>query len=414
MNPWEQAIKQLDNVREYVDIPEPIYKRLIKPNNIVEGKLKVGGKTYPAYRSQHNDARGPYKGGIRFHPGVSLEEVKALSMWMTFKCATVGIPYGGAKGGVAVDPKKLSAKELQDLSRAYARLIGPVIGEHKDVPAPDVNTDGQIMAWMLDEYEKIVGYKAPGTFTGKPIVLGGSLGREEATGMGGVHVLNSLAKSLGLRAKSMSIAVQGFGNVGYWFAALAEQAGYKVVAISDSRGGVRIDTSNQTPETSLNITKLMEHKKKTGRVAGFSGTKEITNESLLELPVKVLVPAALEQVITKDNAPKIKAKYIIEMANGPVMPEADEILTKRGIISVPDVLANAGGVTVSYFEWVQNLQGYYWPKAEVLDKLKPLMEAAFEGIWSEWERLGRGKVGMRIPTYTIAVKRVVEAMKLRG
>ena len=407
MNPWEQAIKQLENTREYVEIPEAIYKRLVRPDKLVKGNIKVGGKTYKAYRSQHNNARGPYKGGIRFHPQVNEAEVKALSMWMTFKCATVDIPYGGAKGGVAVDPRKLSIRELQDLSREYAKLIGPHIGEHKDVPAPDVNTDGQIMAWMLDEYEKGLDYQAPGTFTGKPIALGGSLGREEATGRGGVHILKALAKSVGLRAKGTSIAVQGFGNVGYWFARLAQESGFTVVAVSGSRGGI-------FAKQGVDIKKLMEHKRKTGNFKDYPGIKEITNDELLELPVDVLVPAALEQVITKDNAAKVKAKYVIEMANGPVTPEADAILHQRGIISVPDVLSNAGGVTVSYFEWAQNLQGYAWDLETVNGRLSKHMEAAFAGVWQEWQRIGQKKVPMRVPTYTIAVRRVVEAMRLRG
>ncbi|OGV95673.1 hypothetical protein A2W24_05385 [Microgenomates group bacterium RBG_16_45_19] len=416
MNPWEQALKQLEQVKAYVEIPETIYRRLAEPQNLIKGELEVGGKKYPAWRSQHNDARGPYKGGIRFHPKVSEDEVKALSMWMTFKCATVDIPYGGAKGGVAVEPRQLSKAELEALSRAYARLVTPVIGEKRDIPAPDVNTDGQIMAWMLDEYEKAVGYKAPGTFTGKPIALGGSLGREEATGQGGVQILKALLTQFKVPVATTTVAVQGFGNVGYWFARLAEAAGFKVVAVFDSKGGIVSEDL-----TGLEIEAVMTHKQKVGKVVGYKGAKDLASEELWSLPVTVVVPAALEGVIDKEVAEKLQAKYVVEMANGPVTPAADTVLKERGIVSVPDVLANAGGVTVSYFEWVQNLQGQAWDLEVVQAQLKRHMEEAFSGVWREWERLEGGqvnpatlKVGMRVPTYTIAVKRVVEAMMLRG
>jgi glutamate dehydrogenase/leucine dehydrogenase len=406
MNPWEQALKQLEAVRGDVEIPDAIWERLIKPNNLVKGELTVAGKKYPAWRSQHNNARGPYKGGIRFHPGVTEEEVKALSMWMSWKCAMVGIPYGGGKGGVAVEPSKLSQADLQELSRAYARLIAPVIGEKKDVPAPDVNTDGQIMAWMLDEYEKEIGEQAPGTFTGKPIALSGSLGREEATGMGGVYIFDSLVKHSELKKqKEITVAVQGFGNVGYWFAKLAQDKGYKVMAVSGSRGGIY-------SEKGLDVEKVMAYKRQTGGLEGFPGTREITNTELLALPVDVVVPAALEGAIDTKTALKIQAKYVIEMANGPVTPEAETVLTERGIPSVPDVLANAGGVTVSYFEWVQNLYGYYWEKEEVFEKLKKRMDQAFAGVWRKWKEMKGAP--MRRAAYTIAVERVVEAMKWRG
>jgi glutamate dehydrogenase/leucine dehydrogenase len=421
MNPWKQAVEQLKSVRELIEIPEGVFERLVSPS-VIEGKVEAGGKTYRAFRSQHSDARGPFKGGIRFHPGVSEDEVKALSMWMSWKCATVGIPYGGAKGGIIVDPKTLSKTELEELSRGYARLVAPHIGVDRDVPAPDVNTDGQIMAWMLDEYEKVSGKREPGAFTGKPIALGGSLGREEATGMGGVMVLKQLALKMGLKPEETTVAVQGFGNVGYWFARLAEEAGFVVVAVSDSRGGITsLVTGNREQGTSLNIQNILEHKKKTGKIGGYPETREITNEELLELGVDVLVPAALEGVITGENAGRIKARAIVEMANGPVNTEADAILAKRGIVSVPDVLSNAGGVTVSYFEWVQNRMGYYWEKGEVFEKLQGIMDKAFEGAWEEWMRLeGGGKIKkrfdypMRTAAYTIAVKRVVVAMQLRG
>ncbi|MBT7309091.1 MAG: Glu/Leu/Phe/Val dehydrogenase, partial [Candidatus Pacebacteria bacterium] len=382
-------------------------------NQIIEGEIEVkmddgSTKKFKAFRSQHNNARGPYKGGIRFHHNVSKEEVMALSTWMTWKCAVTGIPYGGGKGGVIVDPKKLSPKELQSLSRAYAEFIADYIGPWVDVPAPDVNTTPQIMAWMIDAYE---GYlKANNrplqenplaTFTGKPLGLGGSAGRTEATGLGGFFVFEKLVKKLGFdNKKDVTVAIQGFGNVGYWFAYHAHQAGYKVVAVSDSKGGIYV-------EDGLDPVVTFKYKQDQGKLPG----KAITNEELLELDVDILVPAALENVITKDNAANIKAKAILELANGPTSPEADQILADNGVIMVPDVLANAGGVTVSYFEWAQNLQGYYWTEEEVISKLQPLMEDAFEKMWLMKES---EQVSGRMATYMTAVKRVVDTMLLRG
>lgn len=400
-NPWENALSQLDSAaailrKQYADAPafDRAISRLKVPDNILEGEISIkkdDGTTqkFKAYRSQHNRARGPYKGGIRFHPNVEINEVKALSMWMTWKCAVTGIPYGGGKGGVAVDPHTLSLTELEQLSRAYARFLGTNVGPWLDVPAPDVNTTGQIMAWMVDEWEKTVGKKTQlqvnpiATFTGKPLGLGGSEGREEATGLGGVYVLEELAAAVGWKRKQdITIAVQGFGNVGYWFAHHADMLGYKVVAVSDSKGGIYV-------KDGLNPEKTLACKRQNGEISKCPCSDDhcdiklgtvISNEELLELEVDVLVPSALENVITQANADRIKAKFIIEMANGPVTPEADVILNK-GIFSIPDVLANAGGVTTSYFEWVQNLAGYYWPKLEVLAKLQPLMVTAFRQMW---------------------------------
>lgn len=434
-NPHQNAIKQLEQVAE---ILRPLYKdskkfdaaieKLKTPDKVVEGHIEVkmddgSKKTFKAFRSQHNNARGPYKGGIRFHHNVSKEEVMALSTWMTWKCAVTGIPYGGGKGGVIVDPHTLSEDELQRLSRAYARFIAPHVGPWTDIPAPDVNTTGQIMAWMVDEWE--TGHRSQetvniqsnplATFTGKPLDLGGSEGRDEATGLGGVYVLEELTAALGKKRKQdITVAIQGFGNVGYWFAYHADRLGYKVVAVSDSRGGVYV-------EEGLDPEKTLACKKQKGAVSDCLCTPEvcdirngktITNEELLELPVDVLVPAALENVIHKDNAKKIKAKAIIEMANGPITPEADEILQKQKILVVPDVLANAGGVTTSYFEWVQNLQGYYWTKEEVLSKLQPLMIDAFRRMWETQQN--NPKLTGRMATYLTAVKRVVDVMLLRG
>jgi glutamate dehydrogenase len=430
-NPHKNSVKQLETVAEilresYEDkkLFDKAIKKLKKPDQIIEGTIRVKmddgkTKTFKAFRSQHNNAVGPYKGGIRFHQNVSKAEVMALSTWMTWKCSVTGIPYGGGKGGVIVDPKKLSKTELERLSRAYARLIAPHIGPWVDVPAPDVNTTGQIMAWMVDEYEKTAKkrYKTlvdnpVATFTGKPLLLGGSKGRTEATGLGGFYVLEQLAKKVKLNKKKTTIAIQGFGNVGYWFAKYAHDAGYKVVALSDSRGGIY-------NAKGLNPDKVLACKETGGTVgscnctdSGCSNTgAKITNAELLELEVDVLAPAALENVIDSKNAKNIKAKYVLELANGPTTPEADEVLDQNGVVVIPDVLANAGGVTVSYFEWAQNLQGYYWEKELVLKRLKVLMDEAFLRMW---DIKAKSKVSARVATYMSAVKKVVDTMILRG
>lgn len=419
-NPHQNAQKQLADVAKLL---RPNYKdtarfdaavaRLSEPDRVIEGELEIdmddgSTQSFKAFRSQHNNARGPYKGGIRYHHGVTREEVMALSTWMTWKCAVTGIPYGGGKGGIIVDPAKLSQSELQKLSRAYAAMVADYIGPWTDIPAPDVNTDGQIMAWMVDEWQTIMSEEAQlsenplATFTGKPLKLGGSEGREEATGLGGVFILDKLAIEMGWSdASKVTVAIQGFGNVGYWFAHHAARKGYKVVAVSGSRGGIY-------NADGVNPAEQLKAKEETGK---FLGGKAISNEELLELDVDVLVPAALENVITKENADKIKAKAIIEMANGPITPEADKILAKKKVTLVPDVLANAGGVTVSYFEWVQNLHGYSWPHEEVIAKLKPLMEKAFDQMWQAKTEL---KVDGRMATYSGAVKSVIDTMLLRG
>lgn len=364
-------------------------------------------KKFPAWRSQHNDARGPYKGGIRFHQNVNEDEVKALSTWMTWKCAIANIPYGGAKGGITVSPKELSRHELQRLSQAYAQWAAPFIGPWKDVPAPDVNTDGQIMAWMLDAFEQINGEQAPATFTGKPVGLGGSLGRAEATGQGGVFVLEAHAQHQKMEPAKTSIAVQGIGNVGSWFARLAHQLGFKVVALSDSSGGL-YDVDGLNPGEVENWKR--EHK--TLKAAAEKlGKKFISNDELLALSVDVLVPAALENAITEQNVETIQAPLIIEMANGPMTVEAEKILLSKGRTIIPDVLANSGGVTVSYFEWVQNLHGYSWTKERVNEELKHHIVDAYEGIAEMVEKRG---LSFRQAGYVLAVKRVVESMMLRG
>ena len=408
-SPWLIAQKQLEKVDQYLHVDKNILARLKNPDRVLKVYLPVkmdNGevKVFEGFRSQHNNARGPYKGGIRFHQNVSEDEVKALSMWMTWKCAVANIPFGGGKGGVIVNTKELSQGELERLSRSYIDAISPIIGENIDVPAPDVHTNPQIMSWMIDEYMKVTGKREFGVLTGKPQNLWGSAGRTQATGRGGVFVLDSLLKELNMVAKDTTIAIQGLGNVGYWFAKLAYDEGYKIIALSDSKGGI-------FNEQGLDPEKVLEFKNKTGSVINFPGSKNISNSELLELKVDILVPAAIEEVINEGNANNIKAKAVIEMANGPVTPEADEILSKRGIISVPDILANSGGVTVSYFEWAQDKAGYFWSEEEVNQKLKKIMVDAFNNVWS----IAKDKnINLRISAYILAVSRVVEAMKLRG
>ncbi len=351
---------------------------IIQPDRVIEVKVPVkmdNGviKTFVGYRSQHNNVLGPYKGGIRFHQNVSREEVIALSILMTLKCSANNLPLGGGKGGVIVNPKELSEGELERLSRIYAQKIAPFIGEEVDVPAPDVNTDGKIMMWMLDEYEKTINKKSPATFTGKPVEFGGSLGRTKATGRGGVIVMNNLLKQLNKDYKT--VAIQGFGNVGYYFAKIASEKDYKIVAVSDSQGGIYY-------ENGLDPEKVMAVKKEQGSVINYPEGKVISNEELLELPVDILVPAALENVITKDNASKIQAKVIIEMANGPITENSYPILENKGIISAPDILANGGGVIVSYFEWLQNKKNEKWAEDEVNQKLEEQLTTAFNKIYA--------------------------------
>lgn len=417
-NPFENAQTQIKNVASLLKLDAKTTKRLLEIDHFYEVEIPVkmdNGqiKKFKGYRSQHNNARGPYKGGIRYHQNVSEDEVKALSIWMSVKCAVAGIPYGGSKGGIIVNPKELSKRELELLSRGWVKQMYKYIGEKIDIPAPDVNTNGLVMAWMLDEYERLVGYKAPGTFTGKPVELGGSLGRTEATGRGGVMVLKKLAKKLGLKPASTTVAVQGFGNVGYYFARFAEKEGFNVVAVSDSKGGINV-------EEGLNVEKTLACKLEKGKVSDcycigsvcdLNNKAVISNDEILQLPVDILVPSALENVITASNAANVKAKAIIEMANGPITPEADKILAKKGILSVPDVLANSGGVTVSYFEWVQNVSGYYWTEEDVNQKLVDIMNKAFDDMWARHEEL---KIDLRMSAYTNAVGKIARSMELRG
>lgn len=382
---------------------------LREPQRIIEvalpvrmdtGKLKV----LKGYRVQYNNARGPFKGGIRFHPNADLDEVKALSFWMAIKCAVVNVPFGGGKGGVAVNPKELSRSERERVTRAYARALAPFVGSRVDIPAPDVNTNGEVMGWFLDEYTQVTGNADPGVVTGKPIALGGSLGREAATGYAGVVVLESYAQKMGWNPRDVSISLQGFGNVGYFFAKHAHKKGYRIVALGDSSGAI-------AKNDGLDPDAVLRYKKSAGKVDGYPGSVTISQDQLLTMDATVVVPAALENQLTLMNAERVKAKVILELANGPTTSDADVIFARRGITVIPDVYANAGGVATSYFEWVQNLQGYSWTEAEVLERLTVLMQHAFGDVIALQEKFN---VNMRQAAFVLAVSRLSDAMKARG
>jgi glutamate dehydrogenase/leucine dehydrogenase len=364
-----------------------------------DGNIKI----FSGYRVQFNNARGPTKGGIRFHPDVNLEETRTLSFLMTLKCVIANVPFGGAKGGVVVDPKKLSEGELERLSRAYMRGMYRFIGPKTDIPAPDVNTNPKIMAWMLDEYEKITGLHNPGVITGKPVELGGSLVRDIATSLGGVFVLKEIIEELKMKPNQTKVAIQGFGNVGMNIAELLHDMKYKIIAVSDSKSGI-------FDENGLDIKKVIEYKKKNKFLKGYGG-KNISNTEILELECDVLIPAALGHQINKDNADEVKAKVILEMANHPIKPEADPVLEKKGVVVIPDILANAGGVVVSYFEWVQNSTNYYWSKEEVTKKLEEVLVPATKEISKTSKEL---KTTMREAAYILAINKILEAERLRG
>jgi glutamate dehydrogenase (NAD(P)+) len=366
-----------------------------------DGSIRV----FQGFRVQYNDARGPTKGGIRFHPGETINTVRALAAWMTWKCALLDLPLGGAKGGVICNPKDMSQGELERLSRAYIQAIYQFIGPDKDIPAPDVYTNPQTMAWMMDEYSKITGKNQFGVVTGKPLGIGGSAGRDDATARGGIYTIREAAKECGIDLKKATVAVQGYGNVGYYAAHLVKSIlGCKILAVSDSKGGI-FSKEGIDPEA------VREHKANTGSVINFPDTKVISNEELLELDVDILIPAALENVITEKNAANIKAKIVAELANGPTTPEADDILYKNGIHVIPDFLCNAGGVTVSYFEMVQNFYIYYWDEKEVHERLNKKMTTAYHSVLNTSKKYN---INMRQAAYVIAVERVVEAMNLRG
>lgn len=405
-NPFENARQQLRLAADIVDIDESFTRILESPDRYVEVQIPVrmdNGTThiFKGFRSQHNNARGPYKGGIRFHPQVDLDEVRALSFWMTFKCAVVNVPFGGGKGGIIVDPKLLSESEIERLSRGYVQKMYPVLGPTFDVPAPDVNTNGMIMGYMLDEYEKITGSKAPATFTGKAVSAGGSEGRTEATGFGGGYILRELVAKQILSVSRKTIAIQGFGNVASFFAYNAVAQGFKVVALSDSKGGV------YNPE-GIDVKAAEAHKKAAGTLSGLPGTNDISNEELLLLDVDIVVPAALENVFTEENAARVKAQCVLELANGPTTRAADTIFEEKGIIVIPDILANSGGVATSYFEWYQNMHNEQWTKDEVLAKLDTLMQAALSDVISAQQTY---KTSFRNAAYIVALKRIYDAKK---
>ena len=409
-NPFEMAQEQLDRCAKILKLDAGTHALLRVPMQEMHVSFPIrmdNGlvKVFQGYRVRYNEAKGPTKGGIRFHPEETIDTVRALSAWMTWKCSLLDLPLGGAKGGIICNPKEMSRGELERLSRAYIQAVWTFLGPERDIPAPDVYTDAQTMSWMMDEYSRISGKNQFGAITGKPVGLGGSAGRYDATARGGVFTIREAAQECGVDLKKATVAIQGYGNAGYYAALLADTLlGSKVVAISDSKGGI------YNPD-GLDYQAVVEHKKKTGSVVGFKGTKPISNEELLELKVDVLVPAALESVITKSNAENIKAKIVAELANGPTTPEADEILYQKGVHVIPDFLCNAGGVTVSYFEMVQNFYMYYWEEDDIYRQLDKKMTIAYHAVLATSKKY---KINMREAAYVVAVDRVVQAMKLRG
>jgi glutamate dehydrogenase/leucine dehydrogenase len=407
-NEFDKFLAQIETVRGLADFSDDVYQQLREVKRFLAVSLPVkmdNGevKIFKGFRSQYNDARGPFKGGIRFHQNVNEAEVKALSAWMAFKCAVVDIPLGGGKGGIIVDPKKLSQGELERLSRGYIRAIAPIIGDRVDIPAPDVNTDGKIMSWMLDEYETIRGHHEPGVITGKPLALGGSKARSYSTAQGGFYVLDSAVKKLGIK-KGATVAIQGFGNAGMNIALILEKAGYKITSVSDSKGVI-------FHKKGLNISDVVKYKEATGSLVGYKKAEGITEEKRFAEKTDIFIPAALENSITAENAKVLKVKLILELANGPITPEADAILNAGGVTILPDILANAGGVVVSYFEQVQNASNYYWEEKEVLEKLEKIMRTAFDEVWKTSKEK---KTSVRNGAYVVAVMRIAEAMRSRN
>ena len=406
---WRTAQRQFDTAAEIIGL-EPELRAILRevqreftchfPVEMEDGHIEV----FTGYRVQHNINRGPAKGGIRYHPDVSLDEVKALAMWMTWKCAVVNIPYGGAKGGVIVDPRKLSRRELEHMTRRFATEVSILIGPDRDIPAPDVNTDGQVMAWIMDTLSMHAGYSVTAAVTGKPVEVGGSLGRVEATGRGVMICTLAALEHLGLRPHQARVAVQGFGNVGSVSARLLEEAGCTVVAVSDEYAGVHNPLG-------LSVRRLQEHRAREGTLAGFPGAEEIGRAGPLTVDCDVLVPAAIGNQLTSRNAKDVRARLVVEGANGPTTPEADEVLQRNGVFLVPDILANAGGVTVSYFEWVQDLQSFFWSEHEVNQKLQAIMQRAFREVLDVAEER---KLPMRMAAYVQAVHRVAAATRDRG
>ncbi len=409
LNPYRISQIQFDIAAEHLKLDPGLRQILRTPKRIMEvsiptkmdnGQLKV----FTGFRVQHNIARGPAKGGMRYHPNVTLDEVKALAAWMTWKTAAVNIPYGGGKGGVICDPKRMSKGELERMTRRFISEILPIIGPERDIPAPDVYTDAQTMAWMMDTYSMTLGYSALGVVTGKPLSLGGSQGRKDATARGCLFVTEEACRVKRMSLRGSTVAIQGFGNAGAAAARLFAEKKAKIIAISDSRGGVHNSRG-------IDPLKAMRYKERAGTVVGMPGTSRISNDDLLTMKCDILIPAALENVITLGNAEQIKAKIVAEAANGPTTPHADEVLARKGIALLPDILANAGGVTVSYFEWAQDLQGYFWQEGEVNDKLEFVMKRAFNAVH---ESTRKHRVHMRTGAYILAVGRVADATMVRG
>lgn len=409
LNPLHNAQNQLRKAVELMQADPAVYELLKEPKRTLMVTFPVrmddgSIRTFTGFRAQHTDVIGPTKGGIRFHPRVTEDEVKALSMWMTFKCGVLGLPYGGAKGGVVCNPQELSEGELERVTRGYVDAIAAIIGPERDIPAPDVYTNAQVMAWIMDEYSRLKGYNVPAVTTGKPLCVGGSLGRDSATAQGCVFVIREAAKRIGLDLTKATAAVQGFGNAGMNAARLLRDLGVKIIAVNDSTGGAYAPHG-------LDIDAVIAHKKRTRTVMGTPGTENISSEQLLTLPCDILVPAALENQITAENAGEVQAKIVAEAANGPTTPAADAILFAKGVLVIPDILANAGGVTVSYFEWVQNLMNYYWTEAEVRSRLEQKMVAAFDNVF---ETASEYESDLRTAAYITALQRLIEALKLRG
>lgn len=413
-NVFEMAQAQVKNACDKLGMEANVYELLKEPRRVIEVNIPVkmddgSIKVFKGFRSQHNDAVGPTKGGVRFHPNVSLEEVKALSIWMTFKCSTTGIPYGGGKGGIIVDPQELSQGELERLARGYIDGIHKLIGEKVDIPAPDVGTNGQVMSWMVDEYNRLAGVSSIGVITGKPVEFGGSLGRNEATGFGVAVTVREAAKKLGIDMHKAKVAVQGFGNVGAFTVKNIQGQGASIVAMAEwckEAGPYAI-----YKEDGLDFQEMWDYRAEKGNLLDFPGSKAISMDEFWACQVDIVVPAALENAIDENVAEKIQAKLVCEAANGPTTPEGDEVLNRRGIVLTPDILTNAGGVTVSYFEWVQNLYGYYWTEEEVAEKEEIAMVQAFEALWAIKEEFN---VTLRESAYMNSVKKVAKAMKLRG
>jgi glutamate dehydrogenase (NAD(P)+) len=409
INPYQMAVEQFELAADRLNLSEDMREILRQPKRelIVHFPVRLDDgriHTFTGYRVQHNVNRGPAKGGIRYSPEVTLDEVKALAMWMTWKCAVVGIPYGGAKGGVICDPKQMSAAELERLTRRYATEISIIIGPHSDIPAPDVNTNSQVMAWIMDTYSMHEGYSIPAVVTGKPLSIGGSEGRNDATATGVLFVTRQAAKRIGMPLQGARVSIQGFGNAGSIAARLFHNEGCKIVAVSDTRGGIY-------NERGLDPAAVLRHKQERGTVVGFPHAEPIGIQDVLEVPCDILIPAATEGVITEENADRIQARIVSEAANGPTTPAADKILFKKDIMVIPDILANAGGVTVSYFEWVQDIQSFFWGVEEITQRLEVIMNRAFAAVAARAEQ---SHCDMRLAANMLAISRVAEATQIRG